>query len=218
MKKVLTLMVIFALGVLHLSAQNNLPTAVAQKEIKSKAKIGDVVGKIRQTSPLSTLESKKGSKTQGVIGEVQGKIRQTSPLSTLEAMAPSKVAGEKGEVYEMVLYASNLSELDAAPSDDAKDTPFKESGEDVKIKFPTAQKLVVQDFTVYPTAATNIVNVEAQLDGLVKMFVVSMTGEVKTRVRFEGSYTLDVSNYAKGTYVIRIGRGSDYVTYKFMKQ
>ena len=94
--------------------------------------------------------------------------------------------------------------------------------ESVKVKkssFPyfSGSKVTLDDFNVYPTLANDVVHITSNLDGLVQVVVFSLNGELKKNTRFEGSYDLDITDYAHGTYVVRIGRAGEVFTFKFVR-
>ncbi len=83
--------------------------------------------------------------------------------------------------------------------------------------FFSGSKVTGDDFSLYPTLATDVVHVTSNLDGLVRMVVYDLNGDVKLVTRFESSFDLDVSGYGHGTFVVRIGRGGEYFTFKFLR-
>ncbi len=74
------------------------------------------------------------------------------------------------------------------------------------------------DIKLFPTVSSDIIRITTDINDIVKLRVVSLTGEVKLTTRFENEINLDISNYASGIYIAYINRGKQMTTFKFIKK
>ena len=161
----------------------------------------------------------------GSFGMMNAQKTIPSALMTIEYQASDAVKGDTKLPLAVSGYEVEGDTKYDAVKGDTK-LPLAVSGYEVentpKIKkndfpFYFDAKVTLDDFNVYPTIANDVVHITSNVDGIVRVVVYSLTGELKKNTRFEGSYDLDVTSYPHGTYVVRIGRASEVFTFKFIR-
>lgn len=199
MKKVLTLALILSFGSFTmLQAQKKIPTAIMQQEAKFKD-ISDSNTKLPKADATYSTEEVTNF--------------DVTDSNTKLPMAIQGYTTEEDEVSSEVIENKNtMKTLDAT-----YDTPSFIKNLDTDTPFFYINKMTEGDFNVFPTLPANVVHATSNVEGLIIMFVYGPAGEVKLKTRFEGSYDIDVSSYGHGTYVVRIGRGGEFYTYKFLR-
>ena len=71
--------------------------------------------------------------------------------------------------------------------------------------------------TVYPTLATDIVNVFAKdQSGILEVY--NLSGQRMLQTNFNNSHQINVSDFASGTYIVLVRSGSEKWTKKFVKR
>ncbi|GEM_PF-4266791 len=146
------------------------------------------------------------------FGDIHAKTEQTYGVGTLASGYTNESDAEAGlkteQTYGVGTLACGYTKESGAEAPDVQDWAIALG----------ASKLSGSDFNLYPTNATDIVHIDANVPGLITIFVFDAHGIRMKADRFEGHYDLDVSNYEKGLYFVRLGRNGLYVSQKFIKQ
>lgn len=72
---------------------------------------------------------------------------------------------------------------------------------------------VLNSVQLFPNPTSNVVTLQSEVKGSVSYSICDIVGRVIVKGEFTHSKTLDLSNFAKGTYMVRLENGSD-VAYK----